>query len=135
MKSFIDYSHELDDKENRKEEIESSGHTTGIINDGNEDDEYSNIRIFQLGSTNPLITESLKSPKSQFTYLKQQSASMPTTTHKLPSSGSLGFLLNWKHSFSSEQIDQLNDRLLITHQSDPMKSLINCIFTLNSKAS
>ncbi|CAH8573186.1 unnamed protein product [Schistosoma haematobium] len=135
VKSFIDYSHELDDKENKKEEIESSGHTTGIINDGNEDDEYSNIRIFQLGSTNPLITESLKSPKSQFTYLKQQSASMPTTTHKLPSSDSLGFLLNWKHSFSSEQIDQLNDRLLITHQSDPMKSLINCIFTLNSKAS
>ncbi|CAH8604256.1 unnamed protein product [Schistosoma rodhaini] len=133
-KTFMDYSHELDDKEDRKD-MESSEHNTGITNDEDENDEYFNVRIFQLGPTNSCITDSLKSPKSQFTYLKQQSSSISTTTSKLPSSDSLGFLLNWKHSFSSEQIDQLNDRLLITHQSDPMKSLINCIFTLNSKVS
>ncbi|KAH8870165.1 DNA repair and recombination protein RAD54B [Schistosoma japonicum] len=114
---------EFDNKENIEERKTFKRSVTFTSED---DDEYSNIRIFQLGSTNPITINNTES---------HQSTSKSITSSKLSSSDSLGFLLNWKHSLSSEQICQLNDRLLITHQLDPMKSLLNCVFTLNSKAS
>ncbi|KAK4470124.1 hypothetical protein MN116_005708 [Schistosoma mekongi] len=120
--SLVD-SLELDNKANR-EERRTFKHSVTFTSE--DDDEYSNIRIFQLGSSNPLTINNMES---------QQSTSKLITSSKSLSSDSLGFLLNWKHSLSSEQIRQLNDRLLITHELDPMKSLLTCVFTLNSKVS
>ncbi|CAH8858496.1 unnamed protein product [Trichobilharzia szidati] len=121
--------------------------------DEDSDDEFSDIRVFQLSTINPHSVGNsgnmLKSPKSQFNFIKQQSMlssskssstsltrtnSSSTKTTSSSSSDSLGFLLNWKHSLSVDQMSQLEDPLLINDcQLDPMTSLISCIFTLETK--
>ncbi|CAH8858504.1 unnamed protein product [Trichobilharzia szidati] len=120
--------------------------------DEDSDGEFSDIRVFQLSTINPHSVGNsanmLKSPKSQFNFIKQQSmlssskssstsltrSNSSSTKTTSSSSDSLGFLLNWKHSLSVGQMSQLEDPLLINNcQLDPMASLISCIFTLETK--